>query len=784
MIPLLLLSLLAADPTPPAPVFNGREGGLKVRPPRVEAEIVVDGVLDEPVWQQAARLSGFSQYFPVDGRAAEDRTEVLVWYSPTAIHFGIQAEAVAGSVRASLANRDKIDSDDYVQIFLSTFNDGRQAWLFAVNPLGVQADGTLVEGTGTGRGSGGFSSLLTEREPPDLSADFVFESRGRLTEAGYEVEVKIPFKSLRFPAADTQDWGLHVVRRIQSSGHEDSWAPARRAAASFLGQSGTLEGLTDLRPGLVLDLTPILTQKVDGAPSGDGWDYHAGKPQPGGNVRWGVTSNLTLNGTFNPDFSQVESDAQQFTYDPRIAVFYPEKRPFFLDNGELFTTPNQLIYTRRIVDPDAAVKLTGRLAGTTLATLFAVDGSATSSSGDDHPIFGILRAQRDVGKGSKVALVYTDRTESDHSNRVLAGDARFTWGEIYSLQLQGAASRTRDAGAAAVIAPLWQAIANRNGRKFGFRYLFTGIDQDFRAESGFISRPGIVQANADHRRTFFGKPGALLESLSCDVVLDGIWRYRDFVEGRGLLEKKLHFNNNAVLRGGWKAGASVLVESFGYDPDLYADYALLEAGPDGPTYLPFTGTPSLPNLDFVLDLETPQFSKFSGTAQVLWGKDENFFEWSSADILYLTFTADWRPTEKLRVSAQYQHQQFDRRTDGSTVGVRKIPRLKLEYQLSRSLFLRAVGEYDAARQDDLRDDSRTELPIVIRDPATGEYAPALASLRNRLRLDFLFAYQPRPGTVFFAGYGSTLAKGLPAGPPDLQRETDGFFFKISYLFRL
>jgi hypothetical protein len=783
MIPLLLLSLLASDP-PGAPVFDGREGALKARPPRIEAEIVVDGVLDEPPWQQAARLSGFSQYFPVDGRPAEDKTEVLVWYSPTAIHFGIRAEAAAGSVRASLANRDKIDSDDYVQIFISTFNDGRQAWLFAVNPLGVQADGTLVEGTGSGRGSGSFSSLLTEREPPDLSADFVFDSKGRLTDAGFEVELRIPFKSLRFPSADTQDWGLHVIRRIQSSGHEDSWAPARRAAASFLGQSGTLEGLTDLRPGLVLDLTPILTQRVDGAPSPRGWDYDAGRPQPGGNVRWGVTSNLTLNGTFNPDFSQVESDAQQFSYDPRIAIFYPEKRPFFLDNGELFTTPNQLVYTRRIVDPDVAAKLTGKLAGNTVATLFAVDGSSASASGESHPIFGILRAQRDVGAGSKVALVYTDRTEAEHSNRVLAGDARITWGKIYSLQLQGAASRTRDAAAPAVLAPLWQGILNRNGRKFGFRYQFMGVDEDFRAESGFISRGGIVHANADHRWTFFGKPSSLLESLSCDVVLDGIWKYRDFVEGNGLLEKKLHFNNNAVLRGGWKAGASVLVETFGYDPDLYADYALLAPGPEGPALQPFVGTPSLPNLDFVLDLETPQFSRFSGTAQVLWGKDENFFEWSSADILYLTFTADWRPTEKLRVSAQYQHQQFDRKSDGSTVGIRKIPRLKLEYQLSRALFLRAVGEYDAARQDDLRDDSRTELPIVIRNPDTGAYEPALASLRNRLRLDFLFAYQPRPGTVFFAGYGSTLAKDVPAGSPDLRRETDGFFFKISYLFRL
>ncbi len=776
---LLLLQLLATDAAAPTPVFNGRDGQLKVRPPRLDEAPAVDGVLDEPAWQRAARLTGFSQYAPVDGRLADDRTDVLVWYSPTAIHFGIQAEAAPGSVRASLASRDKLDADDSIQIFLSTFNDGRQAWLFAVNPLGVQADGTLVEGAGSAK-QGDFGGLLSAREPPDLSPDFVFESKGRLTPTGFEIEVRIPFKSLRFPSAEAQSWGLHVIRRSQSSGHEDSWSPARRAAASFLGQAGTLEGLTDLRPGLVLDLTPILTQSVEGTPSAGGWGYNADAPSPGANLRWGVTSNLTLSGTANPDFSQVESDVQQFAYDPRVAVFYAEKRPFFLDNSELFDTPNNLIYTRRIADPDAAAKLTGKLAGTSLAALFAVDGDAASSSGAKHPLFGILRVQRDLGTGSKAGLVYTDREEGADSNRVLGADARFTWGELYSLQLQAAASRTQEGDAPAVTAPLWQAALARNGRAFGFRYLITGIDGDFRTDSGFISRGNLVRANLDHRRTFFGKAGSLLESFSADVVVDGIWKYRNFPD-QELIEKKLHINNNATLRGGWKAGMSVLVESFGFDSELYGDYALLAA--DG-SRLPFTGTPSIHNLDFNLSLKTPQFSKFAGTVSYLWGKDENFFEWSPADIIYLTVTADWRPTEKLRLNAQYQHQQFDRRSDGSTVGIRRIPRLKLEYQISRSTFLRAVAEYDAARQDDLRDDSRTELPIVIRDPATGEYQPALGSTRNRLRGDLLFAYQPRPGTVFFAGYGSTFAKQEPLGPRQLRRESDGFFFKLSYLFRL
>ncbi|PYQ47186.1 MAG: hypothetical protein DMF78_24385, partial [Acidobacteria bacterium] len=710
MILSALLGLGLAD-TPAAadvpPAYSGRASQLQVALPRLEAQVAVDGVLDEPAWEKAARLVGFSQYAPVDGRPAEQDTEVLVWYSPSAIHFGIRAQAAPDSVRASLANRDHIDADDAILIFLDTFHDGRQALVFEVNPLGVQADGALVEGTKTQ--GGGFSGLSSGREEPDLNPDYVFDSKGRLTPTGYEVEVRIPFKSLRYPALDRQSWGLQVTRRIQSTGHEDCWAPARRAATSFLAQAGTLSDLSDLRPGLILDLNPVVTARMDGAPAASGWAYDTGRPEVGGNVRWGVTSNLTLNGTVNPDFSQVEADASQFTFDPRSALFFPEKRPFFLDGIEQFATPNNIIYTRRVVAPLVAAKLTGKAAGTRLAALFAVDGEEASARGRDHPVFDILRVQRDLGGQSRLGLAYTDRIDGEASNRVAELDSHLAFAGLYAVDLQAALSRTSD-GSAARTAPLWQAVVNRNGRHLGFRYALTGIDEDFHAASGFISRGGIAHANLDHRVTFFGPAKGRWESLSCDVVLDGIWHYRDFARGP-LLERKLHFNNNLVLRGGWRAGASVLIERFDYDPGLYTDYALARAAAGGTEILPFTGTPHLDNLDYLLTLNTPDYSTFSGSLFYIWGRDENFFEWSPADIKYLIATADWRPTEKVRVSAQYQLQSFDRRTDGTTVGVRRIPRLKVEYQLSRAVFFRVVGEYDASRQDALRDDSRTGLPI-------------------------------------------------------------------------
>jgi hypothetical protein len=173
----------------------------------------------------------------------------------------------------------------------------------------------------------------------------------------------------------------------------------------------------------------------------------------------------------------------------------------------------------------------------------------------------------------------------------------------------------------------------------------------------------------------------------------------------------------------------------------------------------------------------------------IWGHDENFFEWSSANITYATLNLAWRPTERLRVDVSHNLQSFVRRTDGSTVGLRRVPRLKLEYQAARAIFFRYVGEYATNYQDAFRDDSRTGLPIVF-VAADGTFSPASAVRTRSFRNDWLFSYQPTPGTVFFAGYGNTLANPAEASEvasaktDSLRRTRDGFFLKLSYLFRM
>jgi hypothetical protein len=781
---LVLLVLLQATPADSIAIYDGRKQALTVAVPRVDATVIVDGVLDEATWGNTAILTGFSHFQPIDGEPAADSTEVRIWYSATALYLGVTAFEPHGEVHATLADRDRIFADDYLQFLIGTFDDGRQAFMFAVNPLGVQADGAMVE-RGVTSGGGFGNGAAAGREGSDLSPDYVFESKGRLIEGGYQIEVRIPFKSLRYQSSEKQTWRLHVLRTIQHSGYEDSWVPAQRASASFLGQSGLLTGLSGLERGLTLDVTPEITARLDGGPgSANDWDYDRAGPEIGGTARWGITNNLSLNATANPDFSQVESDVSQIQFDPRDELFFPEKRPYFLDGLELFQSPNNLVYTRRIVQPVASVKLTGKAFGTDAGLITAVDDELASSTGQDHPVVNVLRLQKDVAARSRLGIVYTDRIDGDNWNRVGSVDGRLVSGKS-NLAFQAGGSLTKEFGARRG-GTIWMGRAVHNGNVFGVRYEFSGVHPDFVTRSGFVRRRGDVNLSLVNLFTVNGKPGSLVESFTPDVSLYGTWTYERFTAGERVRDQKIHFNLNAALRGGWQAGASLLLEKFGYDPRLYDGYAVEVPGSGGVGLdtVAFSGTPKIPNRDWVVSLGTPEFKGFSASGFLIWGQDENFFEWASANLFYADVGVNWRPTNQLRIEARYQQNQYQRRTDGSLVGRQRIPRLKVEYQLARPLFIRLVGEYNAYEQDSLRDDTRTGAPILIFDGTAGGYVRTAAFTDNTFRGDALLSFTPGPGTVFFAGYASTMAERNAFEFRGLSRRADGFFLKGSYLFRL
>lgn len=756
--------------------YDGRAGRLRVAIPRIEAAAVVDGRLDEDVWRGAARLTGFSQYQPVDGRPAEEPTEVLVWYAPDAIWFGIRAREVHGDVvRATRANRDNIASEDHVQILLDTNNDRRIAFLFGVNAFGVQQDGTRSDQFGGGAGGfsatgGGSGNMNPLDGNVDLNPDYVFESRGRLVEGGYEVEVRIPFKSLRYQEAAVQSWGIHVLRRVQHSGYQDSWTPAVRANASFLSQAGTFEGLHQIRRGLVLELTPTAVGRLDGAPATPtGWDYtRAG--ELGGDVRWGIRQNLTLNGTVNPDFSQVEADVGQVRLNERFALFYPEKRPFFLDALELFDTPNQMIYTRRIIDPAGGAKLAGKVGKTNVATLLALDETETSWTGGQRPFFGIARFRRDLGESSNLGAVLTTREDGADYSRLAGADLRLYHSKLYFVELQAVQSWTDSAGSARS-APYLEAAWDRTGRAWGFHYTAKAIGDDFNAAAGFVNRVGIVSTSIYNRLSFYGDPDDLVETWGGFIRFDRIWDWNS--PDAGAIEGGESLYPSATLRGGWRLSGAANHDFFSYDPDNYADYTIAS----GSDTLAFTVPgPERNQWSWSLGVTTPTFQAFTANATLAWGDVPIFAEAAPGRSLRLSAAVDLRPTAGLRTTLQFTRLTLDRQRDGSRFSTESIPRLKVEYQLNRAIFFRFVGQYTARSRSPLEDrDGNAILVDGVQD--TGFTA-------NEFRMDWLFSYRPIPGTLFYFGYGSTMTEPERFQFSDLERTTDGFFAKVSYLIRM
>ena len=716
MLP-LLFALQSADP----PTYSGLAKQLAVPVPRIDATARVDGVLDEPVWRRAARLAGFSQYRPVDGRPADDSTEVLVWYAPDAIWFGVRARERHGHVvRATLADRDNIDADDNVQILLDTYNDHRRALLFAVNPLGVQEDGVRSEGQDAGAAGGGASATGRFDGVVDLSPDFVYQSHGHLTDWGYEVEVRIPFKSLRYQSAD---------------------------------------------------VTPEFTSKVDGTPAGGGYDYR-GTPELGGNVRWGISQNLGLAATAHPDFSQVEADVGQVTVNERFALFYPEKRPFFLEGLEQFDTPNRMIYTRQIVQPVAGTKLTGKVGGTAVAYLGAVDDHTQSAAGS-NPVYNLLRLRRDLGASSTAGLVYTDRIDGDDYNRVLGGDAMAVWKKIWFSQGQLVSSWTSDADGARA-GQFWAVtFADRTGRNYGNHFELLGATPRFATRSGFVNRVDFVQARLANRFTWYGRPGALVEQVTTFIVLLPLWRYDDFFRLRGIFEGGPQMTWTATLRGGWNLNTVVANGAQRFAREAYAGYGVDRTVDT----ISFAVPHGLYNLWSVNGgVGTPNRA-FTFTANVGYGATAIFAEAAAGRQLVVQATAGWKPTPAVRIEGRWAHVRLTRGRDGSRFSTANIPRLKLEYQLSRAVFFRYVGQYVAQDQVAL-EDPRTGQPLVVNGNG------AAAVLTNDFRNDVLFSYKPLPGTLVFFGYGTSLVEPEAFRFQNLSRASDGFFLKISYLLRM
>ena len=415
-------------------------------------KIIIDGVINESVWKDAALATNFTEVGPGDNVKPEVDTEVKIFYDDENIYFAFTCyEPDMSSVRASISDRDKMYGDDWVGPFINTYGDLKQGFESYVNPKGIQGD------------------LLWTTNNEDSNFDMIYSSEAKMYADKWTAEMKIPFKSLRFPDKKVQEWRIHIIRnRPRGSRQEIYWASVSRDDPSFMGQSGYLKGIENVKRGTDIQILPyILGNQISGLEDSydpdSKYNHNGLDGEIGLSAKYGISSTLTLDATVNPDFSQVEADAPQININSPFALFYPEKRPFFLEGKDNFSTPINVSYSRSINNPISAVKLTGKASKLNIGFISAYDEDTpfivplTFRSfflqSNKNSVSNILRLKYDVGDENHIGIILSDREESPDSseafnftgyNRNIGLDGRFKFANNYYLTFQLVQNYTRE----------------------------------------------------------------------------------------------------------------------------------------------------------------------------------------------------------------------------------------------------------------------------------------------------------------------------------------------------
>ena len=473
--------------------FGILQGRPRVRPMRTNSPPTIDGRLDDPVWRSATMLSQFVQQAPLDGAPATEETEIYISYDSDNLYFGFYLHYADPTImRANRVDRDTAWLDDLMTVYFDTFMDQQRTYDFDVNGYNVQGDGILNSGGSRGR--------MSPIPPADRSWDTLFYSGTQIVADGYTAEMAIPFKSIRYPQQAPgveHRWGFQIVREVKAKNQENIvWAPMSRDVQTFMSQMGVLEGMTDLSTSRNLEILPTVTTIQAGSLSKTGAFINDTTPEAGVNVKYGVTSNLTVDFTVNPDFSQIESDNPQIDVNQRYPLFYQELRPFFLEGAEIFdfTSPINFVHTRTIVDPNFGGKVTGKVGRTTLGFLVADDVAAGKRDDPSDPALGenakvtIGRARYDLYAESHIGATFTDREFLDSHSRVAVLDGQFRLGRATRLNFIAAQSQHRDEAGNERDGPALGAFLGHNGRNFTASTFFGRTDPDFRTDVGFVRR--------------------------------------------------------------------------------------------------------------------------------------------------------------------------------------------------------------------------------------------------------------------------------------------------------
>jgi hypothetical protein len=422
----------------------------KTRPnrvPKIESVITIDGRPDEESWRSAAVFKDFYQTSPGDNIAPSKPTEVLMMYDEKHLYIAFKCWDERDKIRASVAKRDNVFGEDNVRLWFDTYDDQRRAYILGFNPLGIQQDGIYTEGQGA-----------------DFSVDIVMESKGVIEDWGWSVEVKIPFKSLRYAAGPGKHWGFNAARNIDRLNDEfNAWMPDDRSINGFLIKFGKITGLDEIKYERTLELTPSITlsqtsRRVPALEIAAGrWVNQPIKQDIGLTMKYTISPNVTLDAAINPDFAEIEADAPVVTANQRFPIFFQEKRPFFLEGADVFRTPLSIFDSRSIIDPDFATKLTGKIGKNSFGFMLASDKAPGNFEDNDrndanvrpridefldkNALFGVLRVKRDFGKENSVGFFATYRGFPEQKNFLASVDSRIKLNPTTTAQFQLAVRR-------------------------------------------------------------------------------------------------------------------------------------------------------------------------------------------------------------------------------------------------------------------------------------------------------------------------------------------------------
>jgi hypothetical protein len=698
----------------------GAERLAPLKPYKTEIAPVIDGVLDDEVWKHAPSESVFKTYSPDYGKDMSQKTTVYYAYDRENLYFAYRCyDSEPAKIKASVAARDTIRRDDWICLNLDTFDDQQTLSCFYVNPLGIQMDSKF------------------EGNQEDNTVDFVWYSAGRIGPEGYTVEVKIPFKSLRYARREPVHMGINFERYISRLSEAGTMPPLDPAQGqNFLTQTRPLE-FADIRHYTLLEVLPAVTTSAKGADRAGSMAMGAAATDLSLTAKYGLTSQLILDGTINPDFSQVESDAGQVDFNLRYALYYPEKRPFFLEGREKFNLAagqagdplESVVYTRSIVDPRMGFRLNGKIAPRdSISTIYAAD-ALPAGGPSDTAHFTILRYKHALSEDGFVGGYWTSRFEGPRYNIVAGSDGQIRLNPSSFFAFHALVSQTGPGGAA----------ADAEGHALGVEYSYLtrdltvdiaaqDVSKDFQTEAGYLTRTGLTRLKAGAFRSIYPASSLFLRIdpiVHLIVVRDkysGLWETTEQFDLRVLLPRATTF-----LAGGR------------YATEVFLGRRLERS-----------------NMRVQM---TSQFSKrLLLTLAGAYGNKIRYvddpYQGRGSDLMA---AVTYLPSDKLNFALSYTYSNFTRSADGLREYNYTILRSLNTLQFNKYLFVRAIFEYN--------------------------------SFYKRLMTDFLASFTYIPGTVVFLGYGSSYEKTVwrdgAYEPSDrFQEMRRGFFFKASYLWRI